>query len=219
MSDLALAWEAREPDRIRGLLAAVGFGAASGGRLVVPGLVLAIVGTAGPDRLRLHATGDRPGAPGGGSATTGLDGAASVGLRAVGWATVDRDRQAAAFPSAAEALPDDELLGARAAASADPRVVLLEPATEGRLAATLARHGEGPAALYLETTAAAMVAIRDRLVRIGEPPRAGSGPFGPQLLATTRFAWGPHVLLVTPALTGDGRRGEAGAAAGTPPEL
>lgn len=73
---------------------------------------------------------------------------------AVGWATVELDRATeelahllapdAAFRDA----PSSVLLGARcrigpAAAPATMRIVLLEPDTEGRLAATLARSGEG----------------------------------------------------------------------------
>ena len=76
------------------------------------------------------------------------------GTLAVGWATVELDRAAlelahllapdAAFRDA----PPSVLLGARcriapAAAPATVRIVLLEPDTEGRLAATLARSGEG----------------------------------------------------------------------------
>lgn len=193
--DLALAWEAREPDRTRDLLAAVGFRAGPSGRMTVPGLAIVMVRAAGPDRLRPD--------PGGGEADASEDEPTSTWLLAVGVATVDLERPAATFPSPAAALPDDELLGARAAAG-DPRVVLLEPATEGRLAASLARLGEGPAAFYLEVGPAALAAIRERLVALGERPRAGNGPFGPQLLASTRHPWGPHLLLVArdPATAG-----------------
>jgi len=186
--DPVLAWETREPDRVCDLLAAVGFLAGTAGRMTAPGLAIVVVGAAGPDRLRPN--------PGGGQEAASDDRPTGTWLLAVGVATVDLGRPAAAFPRPAAALPGDALLGARAAATGDPRVVLLEPATEGRLAATLARHGEGPAALYLDVGPASLATIRGRLVALGEHPRAGSGPFGPQLLASTRHAWGPHLLLV-----------------------
>jgi hypothetical protein len=86
-----------------------------------------------------------------------LAGATIVGI---GWATVDIERAEAQLGAAfgergawAEA-PRDALLGARAAVyqpemAARPVAVVLEPDTEGRLAASLARHGEGVAAVYV----------------------------------------------------------------------
>jgi hypothetical protein len=67
-------------------------------------------------------------------------------------------------------------------------VQVLEPDTEGPLAAALARFGEGLAAIY---------------VRPGR--RAGGrfeavGPFGPARLAPGP-AWGPHVLALEPRAT------------------
>ena len=105
--------------------------------------------------------------------------------------------------------PRDSLVGARAlvgrvslpagAASADavPRkphadgrltdqgpadaitVALLEPDREGRLAASLARHGEGPTALYVLVAPVAIAGIVARLARLGLRLSAGTGPFGP----------------------------------------
>jgi len=194
--DPALAWETRDLDGTRALLEAAGFHAGPAGRMTVPGLALVLVRAAGLDRLRPT--------PGGGQANASEDEPAGPRLLAVGVATVDLERPAVTVPSPAGALPGDGLLGARAAATGDPRVVLLEPATEGRLAATLARHGEGPAALYLGVEPAVLSAIRGRLLAIGEHPWAGNGPYGPQLLASTRQAWGPHLLLVPrgPGLAG-----------------
>jgi len=186
--DPALAWETRGPDRARDLLAALGFRAGSAGWMMVQGVSILVVLAAGPDRLR-------PG-PGGDRAAPPRDQGSGTRLLAVGVATVDLGRAAAAFPPPAPALPDDTLLGAHATATGEPRVLLLEPTTEGRLAATLARHGEGPAALYLEVGPRALAAIRDRLLALGERARAGNGPFGPQVLASTRHPWGPHLLLV-----------------------
>jgi hypothetical protein len=101
---------------------------------------------------------------------------------AVGWATVDLDR------AISEVLRDLELpldafteaigssaLGARgriarAALDDGTAVAILEPTTEGRLAAILARHGEGPAAVWLVAQGEAIGDVRlDR-----------SGPFGPE---------------------------------------
>jgi hypothetical protein len=90
--------------------------------------------------------GDEPPAPAAGAAD-------AVRLAALGWGTVDLERAAEAFgrPSQGD-LVGDTLLGARGQALATSgafRIVLLEPSTEGRLAAALARHGEGPVTLYL----------------------------------------------------------------------
>jgi hypothetical protein len=71
---------------------------------------------------------------------------------ALGWATVDASRAEHAFPEVAfRPAANDVALGARARAGrwGGIELLLLEPATEGRLAAALARHGEGPVALYV----------------------------------------------------------------------
>ncbi|HEY0444472.1 MAG TPA: hypothetical protein VGC90_09635, partial [Candidatus Limnocylindrales bacterium] len=75
-----------------------------------------------------------------------------------GWATVELDRAEAALsthasrsnPVRSALAPEDELLGARCrfVRVGDSSLLLLEPSTEGRLAASLARFGEGPIALY-----------------------------------------------------------------------
>src|SRR5258705_7741820 len=72
------------------------------------------------------------------------------------WATVEIERALADLgnrelgPPPGGALTDDPLLGARVAivSTGDTRIAIAEPSTEGRLAATLARHGEGPAGRY-----------------------------------------------------------------------
>jgi hypothetical protein len=121
---------------------------------------------------------------------------------AVGHATVDLDDAEAALRASAAAevtsAADDELLGGRAriAASKDGEtIVLLEPYTEGRLAASLARFGHGPIVEYLEaaddddvTAAAAAAGIVLSAVR--------AGPFGPQRLVVGGKPWGPHIILV-----------------------
>lgn len=58
-------------------------------------------------------------------------------------------------------------------------VVLLEPATEGRLAAALARLGEGVTVLYLIADRAAMMRLGEAGIVLGTEL---VGPFGPQRL-------------------------------------
>lgn len=73
-------------------------------------------------------------------------------LAALGIATVDRDRFGAALPEAViRPASDDPALGAAASLAlvGGERLLLLEPSTEGRVAAALARHGEGPIAFYI----------------------------------------------------------------------
>jgi hypothetical protein len=185
----ALSWETPDPDRVRALLGCLGFRVGRAGRMTVPGLAVAAVRAAGLDRLR-PAVGDQRGPAGRATAPATM-------LLAVGVATVDIEAAAAAFgqPHVRD-LGNDGILGARVAVGGDPQLVLLEPMTEGRLAAALARHGEGPAALYLGVEPAALALIRDRLLALGERPRAGDGPFGGQLLASARQPWEPSVLLV-----------------------
>ena len=124
---------------------------------------------------------------------------------AVGWATVEMERGvvelAAAlsidpnqFRPAAESL----LLGAwtklATSALADGvHVVLLEPSTEGRLAAALARHDEGPVAIWITTGSGdgqglALSAERE-------------GPLGPERMVVDGPAQGPYRLLIRPAGT------------------
>lgn len=112
---------------------------------------------------------------------------AELRLAGIGWATVEGERAMReldpalpADPEAAwTALDRDPALGARvwqrsAAASPDrPVLRVLEPDTEGRLAASLARFGEGVAVVYL-----------------------GDGQVGPGRLLPSSKPWGPHVVLV-----------------------
>ena len=118
---------------------------------------------------------------------------------ALGWATVDLDRAERSFLETftgrmerEDARRDDVLLGARcrtlrATDPSMPLVVLVEPATEGRLAALLARHGEGPAVAWLRSVAV-----------VSRPARsvATDGPFGPETLLPGSPRHGPHRLLV-----------------------
>ncbi len=114
-----------------------------------------------------------------------------------GWATVDLDRASHALAGrpAATSTGIDAILGARAhiIAGSDAPGVLLEPATEGPLAAGLARHGEGPLAIYLRADAGAADRLRRGGFRVSAP---GSGPFGRQRLVLVGRRDGPFVLLV-----------------------
>ncbi len=218
-AETALTWETNDPDRLGDLLLAVGCRALPGGVLVMPGLRLELARSAGPDRLRWRSSptagpaglqrgalagpaGLQRGALAGPaglrrrSAAAASDGThVAVRLGAVAIATVDLERAGAAFGGLLQELPDDRLLGARVARTAVPGVLLGEPVSEGRLAATLARVGEGPAALYVAAAPAALDGIQSRLISLGERPRRGEGPFGAQLLAWTRPPWGPHLFL------------------------
>ncbi len=97
--------------------------------------------------------------------------------------------------AAFEAAPDDPLLGAFARRSVgDARLVLLEPNTEGRLSATLAKWGEGPVALYLAAHGP------DRPFSGAENAGAGvvstgrDGPFGPSVILLGGPITGPYVI-------------------------
>jgi len=98
---------------------------------------------------------------------------------------------------------DDPHLGARArvrgsAGLPGEWLVLLEPSTEGRVAAALARDGEGPCALYLWPPAGLPVWLLGagmHGVAVTGPVLPG-GPFGGQVLLTGTPPGGPHVIVV-----------------------
>jgi hypothetical protein len=133
-----------------------------------------------------------------GAALAGVPDPRPVG---VGWATVDLDRAAADLSALLPGGPvfepadDDRLLGARCRLTRGPLapargqliVVLLEPATEGRLAAALARHGEGQAAGWFAVPHAAAV------VGLSQPE---PGPLGPARLVLGGSRFGPYTLIL-----------------------
>ena len=122
-------------------------------------------------------------------------------LVAIGWATVELDRAAANFGGGFEQAPDDELLGAFARIRRP--IVILEPSTEGRLVATLVRHSEGPAAIYIGAPGGDLEAGVARAVERGAGfSRAATGPLGPSALMLGGPTWGPHVILVGSATIG-----------------
>jgi hypothetical protein len=126
-----------------------------------------------------------------------LHDARPVDLVAVGVSTVDWERAARAVGGGEWiSLPRDALLGATAHLAPGlgrPTVMLLEPDTEGPLTASLARFGEGPAAIYVRAPAISR-----------HPSRAGrvaiAGPFGPSRLLPGP-PWGPHVVALEPPAT------------------
>jgi hypothetical protein len=125
-------------------------------------------------------------------------GTARIRLLGIGWATVELERAALVVGPAlgvdSNAYKDtnvDAWLGARARlARGDDGVAmaLLEPTTEGRLAAALARWGEGPIAIYLGVPGPAIGATRP-------------GPFGASSIVHAARPWGPFVFAVAAAAT------------------
>jgi hypothetical protein len=146
----------------------------------------------------------------------------SVRLAALGWATVELDRAAdelgmwlgdAPDPDAPDAA--DPLLGARArvrGAGGLPGevVLLLEPFTEGRLAASLARDGEGPAALYLRPSAGLRAWAADARARGVTLSARRLGPLGGAALVAGGPAAGPHLVFVDTRSRGASRTPAAG---------
>jgi hypothetical protein len=134
---------------------------------------------------------------------------AELPIAGIGWATVELDRAARELASVAgfEASTRDASLGAAARRSplgdrSRPVIVLLEPDTEGLLAATLARFGEGVGAVYLGPLERADVDDTPNL-RPSLP-----GPLGPARLVMGRPTSGPHALVLAGAShRRGGRRG------------
>jgi hypothetical protein len=143
----------------------------------------------------------------------GVDGADDPGapallmLAGVAWATVDLDRAADELgpwllPADDGTVDGDEpLLGARTrcrrtTALPGSVIVLAEPSTEGRLAASLARDGEGPCAVYLhpaEGLDAWVERARGRGVTVSARRK---GSLGPCVLVPGAATAGPHVIVV-----------------------
>ena len=135
----------------------------------------------------------------------------------IGWATVELERAAedltAAFVRAGMPQPAwtpgprDDLLGASAWVSHEwwptwgsdepPSLVLLEPDTEGRLAATLARFGEGVGAVYVAARPDDGSGSIDP-ARLGRP---AAGPLGSGRLVLARPTWGPNVVVLDRRVT------------------
>lgn len=139
---------------------------------------------------------------------TGWPPAASIPTTlAVGWATVELDRAARMLVTllhpgtSFEDAPVSHVLGARCRiglgvgpTGESIRVVLLEPSTEGRLAAFLARSGEAWAAIWVSAAGGPAVGAGS-LVR----PTWRPGPLGPERLESSVAIGGPFRLLVEAA--------------------
>ncbi len=126
---------------------------------------------------------------------------------AVGWATVELDR--AAMELAAEldlstdgfrAASESVLLGARCVVAnallpGGLALALLEPSTEGRLAASLARFAEGPAVVWLAEPRLSAELTGGRAAG-GELPTGEVGPFGAERLILGGPRHGPYWLVL-----------------------
>jgi hypothetical protein len=175
---LVIDWFDPQPALVTERLAQLGLAADAAGTIRLGSAILRTRGTDGPSRLVIAAAG-RP-------STHQIAAKPAVRLLALGVATVDAERFLADHPEL-DAAPaaDDEHLGARAwRGSGSPRVLVLEPATEGLLTATLARLGEVPVAIYLGGVARTVAG------------RTAPGPLGPAVLLPGGPAAGPHVLVV-----------------------
>jgi hypothetical protein len=173
----AIGWHAADRAAVRRLLEASGLMVGTDGAAPLRGGVITILPL---DRGRT----DRLTVDGSGDAAADEPFPRLVG---VGFATVDAVR---AFPEGLVSLPGDEALGAfawRVEGSGEPPLVAVEPSTEGTLAGALARHGEGPIALWI---AGGTPSVGARL------RRAVASPFGAGRLVEPLSRWGPFLILV-----------------------
>ncbi len=127
-------------------------------------------------------------------------------LVGVAWATVELDRAADELdpwllPADGRTDTQEPHLGARVRVRATEAlpgsaILLVEPSKEGRLAASLARDGEGPCALYLcppEGLDAWVEGARRRGVTVSG---RRIGPLGPSVLVPGLAIAGPHIVVV-----------------------
>lgn len=120
------------------------------------------------------------------------------GVVAIGLASVDAERAIAELGSAQfQAAQPDASLGARAwqGPPARPQLIMLEPLSEGRLAAALARHGEGVVALYLGSSRPPAAGLAQALDR----PRPWPGGAAARLVVRPARPWGPFLFVVEDA--------------------
>ena len=153
--------------------------------------------------------------PGGGPVPVG-DAGARLALVGIAWSAVELDRAEAeldpwlAPPDTAQGDGDaatDPHLGARTrrrrtGALPGGTLVLAEPGTEGRLAASLARDGEGPCALYLAASAGLDAWVAEARARGVRVSARRPGPLGPAVLLPGAAVAGPHLIIVGPPATG-----------------
>lgn len=163
--------------------------------LQLAGGILRVARAAPGDRERLVAVSvldDRLAAAPGEAATAALGDPPGVRLLGVAWASVEMARGARELAerfgldaAAFELADDDAWLGAaaRVARLGRSRLVVLEPTTEGRVAAALARFGEGPVAVYLALPGPASGSVRH-------------GPLGAGSLISGSPVWGPFAIVI-----------------------
>ncbi len=101
----------------------------------------------------------------------------------------------------AGAAVEEPLLGARVVvvdAGTEGAIALAEPITEARLAATLARHGEGVVGRYASLAPGdTLAAFQRRAAALGiAVSRAVDGPFGRAVLVLAGPVTGPHLVAV-----------------------
>jgi hypothetical protein len=197
---LEIRWSTRDPGTLAARLGLFGLAVAADGRISFPSATIRLTSDPGRDD-RLHVSDEpRQALPGDPRPSDGAD------VLAVGWATVDRDRVVAAAgavgPAAAQALAADPHLGAfvvRVGLTVPARLVI-EPDREGRLAATLARLGEGPVAIYLSTGPGGLAAfVAGVRVRGAEVSATRPGPLGSSVVLLGGPIWGPHLVVVEAA--------------------
>ena len=130
---------------------------------------------------------------------------------ATGIATLDLDQaeeraRATIAHWAISDAPDDVLLGARCRiviVEDGPSLVLLEPNTESRLAASLARYGQEPVVSYMSSVVPGDDVVGSAAtagIRLSPPT---PGPLGMSRLVLGGPAWGPHLILVEHLVLGD----------------
>lgn len=107
------------------------------------------------------------------------------------WATVDAQRTIEAIDAPFVPAERDRILGGSAHRVRCGRLELIveEPATEGRLAANLARYGEGIAAVLVELPKGRTAWLADRSGQGLPTPLARPGWLRPH-----EFPWGPFVI-------------------------
>jgi hypothetical protein len=153
-------------------------------------------------RLVLEPIRSEPGEPRPPGSTAARASDVPLTLAGIGWATVDlaraaqelgpwlRDDPAATVERHGRSDGEEPHLGARTRVRATNGLpgdvlVLAEPTTEGRLAASLARHDEGPVALYLRPRMGLRAWVAEARRR-GVPVSARrDGPLGAQVLVLT----------------------------------
>jgi hypothetical protein len=220
-----LEWVVTDVDALEMRLRHLGFDVGPGFRLSFPSLEVRLTRSGGHVADRRPGRGEPPGdllvavdpalAPAGGASgragacgrrapSTGPHPNGVVDCVGIGWATVDRDRAASAATGIrfTAALSDPHIGAHVLVAGGVPATILLEPNTEGRLAGTLARHGECLAVLYLMAGPSGLSAVIGAVRRAGGATTATRiGPLGPSVLILGGSPWGPHLVVVERAST------------------